>query len=155
MRPTLWVLGIAVIVSVACRRSDQPAERAEPAKQQGMSGMNMDSMTISGGHMALGGADMMATMRAHMDSMTQVSPAQMSAMMAVHDRMMSQMMDRMGADMRGMGMSGDAKWNALTDSVKADLAELPGLQDQELGARMKAHKARVERLISMHEGMMK
>jgi hypothetical protein len=65
------------------------------------------------------------------------------------------MMDQMGADMRSMKMGGDAKWNALVDSVKADLADLPGLQGKELSARMKAHAARVQRLISMHEGMMK
>ena len=76
-------------------------------------------------------------------------------MMAAHDRMMSQMMDQMGADMRGMNMSGDAKWNALVDSVKADLAELPGLQGKELSARTKAHAGRVQRLIAMHESMMK
>jgi kynureninase len=75
--------------------------------------------------------------------------------MTTHERMMSQMMDRMGADMRGMNMNGDAKWNALADSVKADLAELPGLRRGELVARMKAHTARVQRLIAMHEGMMK
>ena len=79
----------------------------------------------------------------------------MSGMMAAHDQMMSQMMDRMGADMRGMHMNGDAKWNALADSVKADLAELPTLQGKELATRMKAHTDRVRRLIAMHEGMMK
>ena len=94
-------------------------------------------------------------MRAHMDSMMWMSPGQMSAIMATHDRMMSQMMDRMGSDMRGMHMSGDAKWNALMDSVKADLAELPGLQGGELASHMKAHAARLERLIAMHEAMMK
>jgi hypothetical protein len=79
----------------------------------------------------------------------------MSAMMAAHDQMISQMMDRMGSDMRNMKMSGDAKWNALMDSVKADLAELPGLQGKELSARLKAHADRVERLLAMHEGMLK
>jgi hypothetical protein len=69
--------------------------------------------------------------------------------------MMSQMMDRMGADMRRMNMSADAKWNSLVDSVKADLADLPGLQGKELSARMKAHTDRVQRLLAMHEGMMK
>jgi hypothetical protein len=79
----------------------------------------------------------------------------MSAMMAAHDRMMSQMMDRMGADMRSMNMSADPKWSSLVDSVKADLADLPGLQGKELAERTKAHADRVRRLISMHEGMMK
>ena len=79
----------------------------------------------------------------------------MSGMMAAHDQTMSRMMDRMGADMRSMNVSGDAKWNALVDSVKADLAELPGLQGKALSARMKAHAERVQRLMAMHEGMMK
>jgi hypothetical protein len=79
----------------------------------------------------------------------------MSGMMAAHERMMSQMMDRMGADMRGMNMRSDVKWDALTDSVKTDLADLPSLKSTELLARMKAHSGRVQRLIDMHEGMMK
>jgi hypothetical protein len=33
--------------------------------------------------------------------------------------------------------------------------DLPGLQGKELSARMKAHAARVQRLLAMHEGMMK
>jgi hypothetical protein len=57
--------------------------------------------------------------------------------------------------MRNMRMSGDAKWNGLVDSVKADLADLPGLQGRELSARMKAHAGRVQGLLAMHETMMK
>lgn len=117
--------------------------------------MKMDSMSRVGDRMGMGGPDMMPMMEAHMDSMTRMSPEQMSAMMAAHDRMMSQMIDRMGADMRSMNMSADAKWNALVDSVKSDLADLPGLQGKELSARMKTHAERVRRLITMHEGMMK
>lgn len=155
MRSMLWVLSVAMVAVAACKGKDQTAERAQPAGQQGMSGMKMDSMPMGGDHMGMGGSDMMPMMRAHMDSMMRMSPGQMSGVMAAHEQMMSQMMDRMGADMRGMNMSGDAKWNALTDSVKADLADLPGLQGKELSARMEAHTARVQRLIAMHEGMMK
>jgi hypothetical protein len=150
----LWILSVA-LAAAACKGKDQTAERAQPSGQQGMSGMKMDSMPMGGDHMGMGGSNMMPMMRAHMDSMMRMSPEQMSGMMAAHERMMSQMMDRMGADMRGMNMSGDAKWNALVDSVKADLAELPGLHGKELSAWMKAHGERVERLIAMHEGMMK
>lgn len=155
MRPILWVLSAAMVAVAACKGKDQTAERAQPAGEQGMSGMKMDSMPMGGDRMGMGGSAMMPMMRAHMDSMMRMSPGQMSGMMAAHEQMMSQMMDRMGADMRGMNMSGDAKWNALADSVKADLADLPGLQGRELSARMKAHIARVQRLIAMHEGMMK
>ena len=155
MRPMLWILFVAVISSAACKGKEQTAERIQPAGQLGTGGMKMDSMQMGGDRMGMGGADMMATMRSHMDSMMRMSPEQMSGMMAAHDRIMSQMMDRMGADMRSMNMSGDAKWNVLMDSVKADLAELPSLQGREASARMKAHADRVRRLLAMHEAMMK
>jgi hypothetical protein len=67
---------------------------------------------------------------------------------------MSQMMDGMGSDMRGMKMSATPEWTALTDSVKEDLAELSNLKGQALSARMQAHADRVRRLLAMHEQMM-
>jgi hypothetical protein len=155
MRTMLWILSVAIVAVAACKGKDQTAERAQDNGEQGMSGMKMDSMPMGGDHMGMGESNMMPMMRAHTDSMMRMSPERMSGMMAAHDRMMSQMMDRMGVDMRGMNMSGDAKWNALVDSVKADLADLPGLQGKELSARMKAHTARVQRLVAMHDGMMK
>ena len=144
MRPMPWILLVAAIAVAACNGKGQAADRAQPAGQQGM-----------GGQMGMGGSAMMPIMRAHMDSLMRMSPEQMSGMLAAHDRMMSQTMDRMGADMRGMNMSADAKWNSLVDSVNADLAGLPGLHGEELGARMTAHADRMQRLIAMHEGMMK
>jgi hypothetical protein len=155
MRPMLWILFLAVISGAACKSKGQNAERAQPAAQQGMAGMKMDSMPMGGARMGMGDSTRMPMMRAHMDSMMRMPPGQMSGMMAAHDQMMSQMMERMGADMRSMSMSGDAKWNALVDSVKADLADLPGLQGKELSTRMKAHAERVQRLMTMHEGMMR
>jgi hypothetical protein len=155
MRSTLWILSVSAIALAGCKGAERPEERAQPNGQQQTGGMSMDSMQMGGNHMGMGGSDMMPMMRAHMDSMTRMSPGQMSSMMAAHDQMMSQMMDRMGSDMRNMKMSGDAKWNALVDSVKADLADLPGLQGKELSTRMKAHAERVERLLAMHEGMLK
>ena len=151
MRPMLWILYASVIAAAACKGKDQTSERAQPGQQ---GNAKTDSMPMSD-HMGMGGEDMMPMMKAHMDSVRRMSPPQMSGMMAAHDRMMSQMMDRMGADMRRMNMSADAKWNSLMDSVKADLADLPGLQGKDLSARMKVHTARVQRLIAMHEGMMK
>jgi hypothetical protein len=155
MRPMLWMLSVVVIAVAACKSKDQAGGRDRSADQQGMAGMRMDSMPMGGNQMGAGGAAMMPMMRAHMDSMARMSPGQMSGMMAAHERMMSQMMDRMGSDMRSMNMQAEAKWNGLVDSVKADLADLPGLQGEELSARMKAHAERVRRLIDMHEGMMK
>src|SRR5207237_10773649 len=100
------------------------------------------------------GKQRMSSMRAHMDSMMLMPPQQMQRMMATHEQMMSRMMDGMGADMRGMKMSGTPAWSALADSVKQDLADLPNLKGQELPARMRAHADRVRRLIAMHRKMM-
>ncbi|MEP7226089.1 MAG: hypothetical protein ABI785_01915 [Gemmatimonadales bacterium] len=124
------------------------------ATEVGMGMGRMDSGGMGMGGMNMQGMQMMSNMRAHMDSMMRMSPQQMQAMMAMHQGMMSQMMDRMGGDMRGMQMSGTPKWNALTDSVKQDLAELPNLKGQALSARMRAHADRVKRLIGMHGKMM-
>jgi hypothetical protein len=79
----------------------------------------------------------------------------MSGMMASHERMMSQMMDQMGGEMRQMKMSETPGWSALRDSVKQDLAELPSLKGQALSTRMRAHASRVRRLMAAHEQMMK
>lgn len=155
MRPMLWILSAGVIAGAACKGKDQPAAGAEPARQQGMGGMRMDSMPMGSDRGGMAGSGMMPAVRAHMDSMTRMSPERMSGMMAAHDRLMSQMLDRMGSDMRGMQMNADAKWTALVDSVTADLADLPGLQGKALSARMSAHAGRVGRLVAMHEGMMK
>jgi hypothetical protein len=114
----------------------------------------MDSGGMARGGMHMQDMQMMSNMSAHMDSMMRMSPQQMQAMMAMHQGMMSQVMDAMGADMRGMHMSASPEWSALTDSVKQDLAELPNLRGQALSGRMRAHADRVKRLLAMHEKML-
>jgi hypothetical protein len=147
------LIAVAGAILLAACGGEKGGNQKPAAAPGGIAGMGMDS-TRTGGHMGMEGMSMMPAMRAHMDSMVRMSPDHMSSMMAMHDRMMSQMMDRMGADMRGMQMSGNAEWNALTDSVKRDLAELPELKGKELSARMEAHAERVRRLLAMHENMM-
>jgi hypothetical protein len=146
-----WALLIGALAVGGCNGGGDRAERA--ADSAGMMG-HMDSGGMEMGGMNMQGMQIMAGMRARMDSMMQRSPQQMQAMMGMHQEMVSRMMDGMGADMRGMKMSGPPEWNALTDSVKQDLAELPTLEGQALSARMRAHGERVRRLMAMHEKMM-
>lgn len=61
----------------------------------------------------------------------------------------------MGADMRGMNMTPDSAWAALSDSLRQDLADLPSLSGGALKSRMQAHVGRMQRMLAMHEGMMK
>jgi hypothetical protein len=141
---------MVMLVLLAAGACNKPKDTLA-ADSQG--GMKMDSGMA--GMPGMGNSGMMPMMQAHTDSMTRMTPEQMSGMMASHERMMSQMMDQMGGEMRQMKMSETREWSALTDSVKQDLAELPSLKGQALSTRMKAHADRVRRLIASHEGMMK
>ena len=143
-------LGIALIglAAAGCGKGS----KQEPAAGEHQ-GMAMDSGGMHG--MAMGSSRMMPMMQAHTDSMMRMNPDQMSGMMASHERMMSQLMDQMGSEMRQMKMGDMPEWSALADSVRQDLAELPGLTGQRLQARMRAHGERVRRLLSAHERMMK
>jgi hypothetical protein len=161
MRRSHWAMLVGALTLAGCGGGGDRTERSRDTG--GMMG-HMDSGGMGMGHMDSGGMgmsgmnmqgmQMMPQMRAHMDSMMRMSPQQMQAMMAMHQGMMSQMMDGMGADMRNMKMSGTPEWNALTDSVKQDLADLPNLKGQGLSARMRGHADRVRRLLAMHEEMM-
>jgi hypothetical protein len=138
----------ALLASAACNK---PKEEAT-ADSHG--GMTMDSGRMEG-MLGMDSSGMMPMVQAHMDSMMQMKPEQMSQMMAGHERMMSQMMDQMGGQMRQMKITESPEWSALTDSVKQDLAELPGLKGQALSTRMRAHADRMRRLMAAHEQMMK
>jgi hypothetical protein len=157
-----WALLVGALALAGCGRG---GDRAESTRDTGgmmgrmdSGGMGMGHMDSSGmkmGGMPMQGMQMMSNMRAHMDSMMRMPPEQMSRMMVMHERMMSQIMDRKGSEMRDMKKAADPRWNALSDSVKRDLAELPGLKGQKLQAKMRAHEERVRRLMEMHESMMK
>jgi anaerobic glycerol-3-phosphate dehydrogenase len=98
---------------------------------------------------------LMPVMRADLDLLARVPSQFAQRMQQAHEAMASQMLDAMGSDMTMMGMHPDAAWNALVDSVKRDLAELPSLSGSALEARVQAHAGRMRRLLGMHETMMK
>ncbi|MBA3761359.1 MAG: hypothetical protein H0X07_12595, partial [Gemmatimonadales bacterium] len=112
-----WAIVVAGLAVAGCGGSS--SEKASPAADggtmqgsgQNSGGMGMDSMHQGMEGMKMEGMPMMGMMRAHMDSMGRMSPQQMQSMMAMHQGMMSQMMDRMGGDMRNMKMSGTPEWS--------------------------------------------
>lgn len=149
---------VGLMASAACSKpKEEPA--AESPRGMAMDSGKMSGMAMDSGRMdGMSGMDrssMMPMMQAHMDSMMKMNPEQMSGMMATHERMVSQMMDQMGGEMRQMKMAETPGWSALTDSVKQDLADLPGLKGQALSTRMRAHADRMKRLMAMHMQMMK
>jgi hypothetical protein len=148
---------LAALAVAGCGGQSKPSGAADRTTagtpDTGMMGrMNSGGMQMG---MKMRGMEMMPMMQSHLDSMMGMSPERMQAMMAGHERMASQMMDAVGADMRQMTMAGDPTWSALSDSVKRDLAELPSLKGQALTTRMRAHLDRMRRLIGIHQGMMK
>jgi hypothetical protein len=152
MRQLSWRTLVALLAVVGC--GDRGQGGAKENQDTPGTAAQMDSGGMRMGGMSMQGMAMMPQMRAHMDSMMRASPQQMQAMMAEHEAAMSRMLDGMGADIRGMNMTASPEWNALTDSVKEDLAELPNLKGQALSSRVRAHGERVERLLKMHEKMM-
>ena len=131
------VVTLVALSALACGE-----KKAEQSAMSGMQGMMMRSDSL------------MPMMRAHLDSLGGTSGASIASMVAAHDAMTSQTLDAMGSDMTMMNMRPDSAWTALTDSVKRDLADLPSLSGRALDARLKAHIARMRRLMAMHEGMM-
>ena len=142
-----WALLAGTLALAGCGGGREDGEQSRRDTGGMMGGMDSGGMGVQG-------MPMMPGMRAHMDSMMRMSPQRMQAMMAMHQRKMSQMMDGMGADMRGMNTTSDTAWAALSDSVRRDLADLPGLSGAALEQRMSGHVERVKRLLDRHEAMM-
>ncbi len=140
-----WTIAVVALAGCSKRPEAAPAAAADTATKPAA-----QSMTMS-----MAGMNLMPAVRAHLDSLGQATPAQLAGMMAGHQELMSRMMDAMGKDMRGMNMTPDAAWTALGDSVRQDLADLPGLSGTALKTRMGAHIGRMQRMLAMHEGMMK
>ena len=144
MRGIHRVLAVGVLALTACGKKPEAVQ--VPAA---------DTAATAGMQMAMQGMQMLPMMTAHLDSVGGMAPAQLAALMTAHQDLASRMMDAMGADMRGMNMAPDAAWTALGDSVRQDLAELPGLSGGVLQNRMQAHLDRMRRMMTLHEGMMR
>lgn len=139
MNRTMIAGPAALLVLAAC--GEKKTANPGMGNMPGMQGMAMRSDSL------------MPMMRAHLDSMAGMPPQSASSMLAVHDAMMSQMLDAMGSDMMMMNMRPDSAWTALTDSIKRDLADLPSLSERALEPRVKAHVGRMRKLLDMHVTM--
>ncbi|HEU5154458.1 MAG TPA: hypothetical protein VFU03_06995, partial [Gemmatimonadales bacterium] len=138
MRALHGALTITLVMLAACGKKQEAAQPPAADTAGNMGGMKMSAQ----------GMQMMPLMRAHLDSLGAMQPAQMAAAMAAHQDLASRMMDAMGADMRGMNMKPDSAWAALSDSLRQDLADLPALSDGPLKNRMQAHIGRMQRMMA-------
>src|SRR5574338_759449 len=145
MRTTHVALAMVMVTLGGCGKKQEAVQVPVADTAGKMGGMRT----------AMQGMQMMPLVRAHLDSLGTMQPAEMAAAMTGHQDLASRMMDAMGADMRGMNMKPDSAWAALADSLRQDLAELPGLSGAALKTRMQMHVGRMQRMLTMHEGMMR
>jgi hypothetical protein len=118
---------------------------------EGMEGMPSMSSANDGSRDA---ADASGAMRAHMERMSAMMPDSIHAAMPGHRQMVANMLAQMNREMSSMNMAADTAWTATVDSIRSDLTTMPNLSAEETAAMMPAHRARVERLMSMHQAMM-
>lgn len=157
-----WIRSSTLVMTTAllaaCGGAEQEPEAAadapaavEPAApmegMQGMEGMGgMEGMQMGGG--------MMEQMQAHMRMMEGASGDDLMAMMPEHRQMTANMLAQMNREMREMNMAADAEWDETVSALRQDLTRLPEMTAEEVKALLPEHRARIERLIEMHQGMM-
>lgn len=143
MRQAYFLIPLSLLAA-ACGGEREPGGEAGRASDSGMQGMAMRMPSM----------DMIAGVRAYLDSVVRAEPGELPRMVAGHRDRMEQMLTAMDQDMKAMNMTADAPWLALADSVRSDVAALPGLSGEVLVLRMRAHAGRMRRLLQRHESMM-
>ena len=98
---------------------------------------------------------MMDEMQAHMRSLHGVGGDSLKAMLPMHRQMAANMIAQMNREMRDMNMAAEAGWTGTVDSLRQDLVRMPEMDGTELQSFMAAHEARLERLMEMHQAMMR
>lgn len=128
-------------------------DAAPPATEE--AGMQqMEGMQGMGGMEGMASGGTTERMREHMRAMQGAGADSVMAMMPMHRQMTANMIAQMNREMRDMNMAADAEWSATVDALRQDLTRMPEMTAAELRALMPEHRARVERLMEMHGGMM-
>lgn len=138
-----FLVGLSVLWS-ACDGDQRQAGGSQQAQQPGMPGMAMKMPSL----------DMLPAVRAYLDSVAAAEPRELASLAAGHAARVEPMLAAMDQDMKAMNMTGDAGWQALADSARADLTAMPRVRGEQLVLHMRAHAGRMRRLLEMHERMM-
>ena len=138
------VLGISLFLLAvgACAGADEPPVNDAPSGATNDAGATTDTT-------------MMEEMMDYVGSVGSMGADSMQALLPAHRQRVGNMLAQMSADMRSMNMPGDASWNALIDSVRADVVSMPELSGAELQTSMPDHLGRVTRLLESHGAMMR
>jgi hypothetical protein len=141
MRPSRSALPVVLLLAAACSSGRPDPARAADSSNTPMSsaGMKMEAMP------------MLAPMRSHLDSIT--GPGMMQTEMAAHGGRVRALVSAMQADLMKLGLHSDAAYEALSDSVIADLGTLDSAPAGEREALATQHRERVRRLMAVYETM--
>lgn len=99
---------------------------------------------------SVGSGTMMEEMRATMRAMQTLSADSLHSAMPMHRQMASDMLAQMNMETSDRKMPADARWSGLMDSLRQDLARMPGMSAGELATLMPAHHGRLTRLMNLH-----
>ena len=83
----------------------------------------------------------------HMDSVAKMTPEQFRRDLAAHRKLVTQMMDQVGSNVRQMQGKKAHSWLAMSDAMRKELAILPTLKKHALARRMPDHVLRVKLLV--------
>ena len=145
-------LAIAILVVPALAACGGEEEAPEVVEQPAGAMGGMEGMQGMGG-MQMGGG-MMQEMRAHMQAMEGETGDQYLANLPRHRQMVANMVSQMNREMREMDMAADPEWDSTVEALREDLRRLPEMSAAELEGFMPEHRARVVRLLDMHQAMM-
>ena len=151
LAPRWTALVCAAALAAACGGPEQEdAETGAMDETPGMSSEREPGREMTGGDQM----QMMQQTRSHMRRMAGVPADSLMEVMPMHRQMVGQMLEGMDRGTMGMGARSDSVWNATLDSVRNDVTRMEGMSAAELREIMPAHRARVERLMSMHDSVM-
>lgn len=148
---------VAILTLVACKpRSDMAVdESTSPMSRTDTAGtmQSTSSMPANGGMGMMSNTATMDSLRTHMREMSAMDGDAMMRMMPMHREMATGVLQRMTTERQSMNMSNDAKWSALADSVRQDLAGMSAMSASSLKTGMPAHQGRMTRLMQSHQDM--
>ena len=163
-----WTIGAVLPVMAACGKNDSVRTDSAMAPAADVARGDTVAMGRTNGMMPPRGTDSMsamssgsimpgmsAQMTAHMAAMKGADNATMKSMLPEHQRMVTGMLSQMSEQMSNMKMTTTSAWNALRDSIRTDLKQMPGKNAAALAAMMPAHEMRITHLAAIHEDAMK
>jgi hypothetical protein len=92
--------------------------------------------------------------QAHIDSVAKMTPEQFKRDLDAHRKLVTEMLDRVGSDVRQLHSKKAQSWLAMSDAMRKELAELPTLKKKALASRMQDHVEHVKLLVGLGKRLM-